>query len=91
MGAIVFMTKFLKSFIDKVKEAYNCNHTVGLFYDCGGTDTVLESELTTDEKDRYQSYYVGEVDFFHYCPDCGERLPYKEKYKDAVEVVQMPS
>jgi hypothetical protein len=81
----------MKSFINKIKEAYNCDHSVGLHYDYGGTEIVSESNLTTDIDDRYKQFYVGDVAFFYYCPDCGERLPHKEKYEDAVEVVQMPS
>lgn len=67
-----------------------CDHTVGIFHDYSDTDLVLVSELTVDPEKRWSLYYVGDVSFFEYCPDCGDKLPYKEKYKDAIEMVQMP-
>ena len=79
------ITKWVKSVVEKIKEAYNCEHTVGIHYDYGDTELVSASLLTPIEKDRHMLHYVGDVVFFDYCPDCGERLPYKEKYKDAVD------
>ncbi len=81
------MKGWVKLALTKLKEAYNCDHTVGIYYDYSGTDTVLESEMTTEKATRHLAYFVSDISFFDYCPDCGEKLPYKEKYKDAVEMV----
>jgi hypothetical protein len=85
------ITKWVHSVVSKIKEAYNCNHTVGIHYDYADTELVTNRLITTEKKLRYSHHYVGDVVFFDYCPDCGERLPHKETYKDAIEMVQMPS
>jgi hypothetical protein len=84
------MKGWVKIALKRMKAAYNCNHTVGIYWDQSDTDLVTLNTVTEDKKDRFTKYYVGDVDFFFYCPDCGDRLNMKEKYKDAVEVVQMP-
>jgi hypothetical protein len=81
------ITKWVKSVVEKIKENLHCDHTVGMYHDYADTDLVLESELVTDAERRWENYYVGDVSFFYYCPDCGERLPHKEMYEDAVEMV----
>lgn len=81
----------VNTILRKIREAYNCNHTVGVYWDHSETDLVSVSNITEEKKKRFSLYWVGDIDWFDYCPDCGERLPYKEKYKDAFEVVQMPS
>ncbi len=84
------MKGWVKKALEKFKEAYNCDHTVGLHYNYEETDFCTVSLMTEDKKKRHVLYWVGDKSFFDYCPDCGERLPYKEKHKDAVEMVQMP-
>ena len=57
-----------------------CNHTVGMYYDYCDNELVPESELVTDPEKRWENFYVEDVSFFQHCPDCGVKLPYKEKY-----------
>jgi len=77
------MKGWVKLAIKKMKEAYNCEHTVGMYYDHLYTELVDVGSLTPNKKDRHILHYVGDVEYFNYCPDCGEKLPYKERYKDA--------
>ncbi len=79
------MKGWVKLALTKLREAYNCVHTVGIYFDYSGTDLVTMDELTENPEERHTGpgTYAGDVSFFDYCPDCGERLPYKEKYKDA--------
>jgi hypothetical protein len=84
------MKGWIRIALKRMKAAKNCNHTVGIYHHYADTDLVLESEMTVFHKKRHLEYYVGDIAFFDYCPDCGVRLSYKERYKDAVEVVQMP-
>jgi hypothetical protein len=84
------MKGWVKIALKRMKAANNCNHTVGIYWDQSDTDLVTVNTVTEDKEDRFTKFYVGDVDFFFYCPDCGDRLNMKEKYKDAVEVVQMP-
>lgn len=68
-----------------------CDHSVGLYIDYGTCELVPFSELTEDKDERFNKFYVGDVDFFKFCPDCGNHLGLEEKYEYAVEVVQMPT
>jgi hypothetical protein len=58
--------------------------------DYGACEIIAQSEVTTDIEKRFNKYYVADISFFCFCPDCGLKLPHKEKYEDAVEMVQMP-
>jgi hypothetical protein len=85
------MKGWIKIALKRMKAAKNCDHIIGIHYDHSDTDLVAESDgLTTNREERWAAHWVGDIVFFDYCLDCGERLPYKERYKDAVEVVQMP-
>jgi hypothetical protein len=81
------MKRWVKLALAKIKEAYNCDHTVGIYHQYADTDLVLVSEMTVFHEKKDLKYYVGDITFFHYCPDCGERLPYKKRYEDAIEMV----
>ena len=84
------ITRWVKSVVKKIKEDLYCDHTVGIYWDHSDTDLVAASSMTEEKKKRFSEYWTGDIDWFDYCPDCGEKLPHKEKYKDAVEMVQMP-